>query len=188
MHEDLPLTQDGSLPVDRSLLIVEDEQAYLRRLMQAMQFRGFDVSGTRSVSDAIRLIRNKPPSFAVVELRLGRDNGLSVIAELSRRHPTARAVVITAFDNFTTAVMAIKLGAANYLAKPVDVDRLCSALLTPPAPSTTPIPDFMSPPRVRWEHIQRVYELCDHNVSDTARRLAMHRRTLQRMLAKRAPK
>ena len=103
--------------------------------MQAMQIRGFDVSGTRSVSDAIRLIRNKPPSFAVVELRLGRDNGLSVIAELSRRHPTARAVVLTAFDNLTTAVMAIKLGAVDYLAKPVDADELSNVLLGPRVPS-----------------------------------------------------
>ena len=188
MHEDLPLTQDGSLPVDRSLLIVEDEQAYLRRLMQAMQIRGFDVSGTRSVSDAIRLIRNKPPSFAVVELRLGRDNGLSVIAELSRRHPTARAVVLTAFDNLTTAVMAIKLGAVDYLAKPVNADELSNVLLGPRVPSAPSSMEFMTATRVRWEHIQRVFELCDHNVSDTARRLEMHRRTLQRMLAKRAPK
>lgn len=188
MHQNVSLAEQQPIPVDRSLLIVEGDAGFQRRMAHDMRARGFEVSSAESVWEAIKIIRTDPPAFAVVDIRPGKCGGLELIAELSRSRPTSRSVVITAFDNFTTAVMAIKLGAANYLAKPVDVDLLCSALLTPSAPSTTPILDFMSLPRVRWEHVHRVYELCDRNVSDTARRLAMHRRTLQRMLAKRAPK
>ena len=123
----------------------------------------------------------------MVDLRLEDGNGLDVVEALHKKRPDARAVVLTGYGNIATAVTAVKLGAVDYLSKPADADDVINALLAtgeaPPAPPENP----MSADRVRWEHIQRVYELCDRNVSETARRLNMHRRTLQRILAKRAP-
>ncbi len=188
MHENLSFEQDTRCPDDRSFLILERDPGYKKRIAHNMQARGFTVTCVESACEAISLIRLSPPALAIVDLLPGRPCGLEVLAELANRRPTARAIVITAFDNFTTAVMAIKLGAIDYLPKPVEVDELCSALLssTPRiAPETS---EFMSPRRVKWEHIHRVYELCDRNVSETARRLEIHRRTLQRMLSKRAPR
>ena len=133
-------------------------------------------------------VDDEPPAFAVVDMRLGRGNGLDVIAELVRLRPTARAIVLTAYDSLATAVFATKLGAYGYITKPADADDVVNALLAGPRSTAAPPQDVFSATRVRWEHIQRVYELCDRNVSETARRLAMHRRTLQRVLGKRAPK
>lgn len=187
MTNDLSIPQD-ELPPDRSLIIVEDDKVLLQRLRRAMETRGFVVRSADSVAEAITLIHDSPPAFAVVDIRLGRRNGLDVVAELSRVRPTARTIVLTGFDNYATAVSAIKLGAFDYLAKPADADDVINALLSPPNSKAPPPPDLISADRVKWEHIQRVYELCSRNVSETARRLAMHRRTLQRMLSKRAPK
>jgi two-component system response regulator RegA len=173
---------------DRSLLLVDDDKAFLTRLERAMQKRGFDVRIADTVAGGLAAVKESPPAFAVVDLRLEDGNGLDVVAALHQKRDDARAVVLTGYGNIATAVTAVKLGAVDYLSKPADADDVINALLatgdTPPEPPENP----MSADRVRWEHIQRVYELCDRNVSETARRLNMHRRTLQRILAKRAPK
>ncbi len=185
--EDLSFRQD-ELPEDRSLLIVDDDRAFLQRLARAMETRGFEVRSGFSVAEGIDLIRQRAPAFAVVDMRLEDGNGLDVLAELSRARPDARAIVLTGYGNIATAVSAVKLGAVDYLAKPADADDVTDALLAPSDSKAPPPENPMSADRVRWEHIQRVYELCNRNVSETARRLNMHRRTLQRILAKRAPK
>lgn len=187
MTEDLSFKPD-ELPEDRSLIIVDDDRAFLQRMVRAMEQRGFHVRSAFSVSEGIDLIRQSPPAFAVIDLRLEDGNGLDVIAELTRVRPNARIIVLTGYGNIATAVTAVKLGAVDYLAKPADADDVTDALLAPPNSKAPPPENPMSADRVRWEHIQRVYELCNRNVSETARRLNMHRRTLQRILAKRAPK
>jgi two-component system, response regulator RegA len=176
------------LPEDRSLVLVDDDRAFLQRLARAMESRGFEVRAAHTVAEGLELVRQKPPAFAVVDMRLEDGNGLDVIAELGRVRPSSRAIVLTGYGNIATAVSAVKLGAVDYLAKPADADELTDALLAPSDEKAPPPENPMSADRVRWEHIQRVYELCNRNVSETARRLNMHRRTLQRILAKRAPK
>jgi two-component system response regulator RegA len=187
MAEDLSFHRD-ELPEDVSLVIVDDDRAFLQRLARAMETRGFQVRTGHSVAEGLDLIRQKPPAFAVIDMRLEDGNGLDVIAELARMRPNSRAIVLTGYGNIATAVSAVKLGAIDYLAKPADADDVTDALLAPPNAKAPPPENPMSADRVRWEHIQRVYELCNRNVSETARRLNMHRRTLQRILAKRAPK
>ncbi len=177
-----------TLPADKSLLLVDDDTPFLTRLARAMETRGFDVRTAGSVAEGIVLVRRSAPAFAVVDLRLTDGNGLDVIEALHAARPEARAVVLTGYGNIATAVTAVKLGAIDYLAKPADADAVYGALIGD-AGNRAALPDNpMSADRVRWEHIQRVYELCNRNVSETARRLNMHRRTLQRILAKRAPK
>jgi len=176
------------MPVDRSLLIVDDDRPFLNRLARAMETRGFDVRMAQSVAEGLDELRRAPPAFAVVDMRLEDGNGLDVIEELSRIRADARAIVLTGYGNIATAVTAVKIGAVDYLSKPADADDIYSALMAPPDKKAPPPENPMSADRVRWEHIQRVYELCNRNVSETARRLNMHRRTLQRILAKRAPR
>jgi len=178
----------GALPSDRSLLIVEDDKSFLQRLARAMEARGFVVSTAESVADGLLQVEKDAPAFAVVDMRLGDGNGLDVILALKKRRPEARAIILTGYGNIATAVNAVKLGAVDYLAKPVDADDVAAALLALGNKKIEPPENPMSADRVRWEHIQRIYELCGRNVSETARRLNMHRRTLQRILAKRAPK
>lgn len=185
--EDLSFQKD-ELPEDRSLIIVDDDRPFLQRLARAMETRGFDVRSAHSIAEGIELIRAHAPAFAVVDMRLEDGNGLDVISELTRARPDSRIIVLTGYGNIATAVSAVKLGAVDYLAKPADADDVTDALLAPPNTKASPPENPMSADRVRWEHIQRVYELCNRNVSETARRLNMHRRTLQRILAKRAPK
>jgi two-component system response regulator RegA len=177
-----------SAMTDRTLMIVEDDKPFLDRLSRAMETRGFTVTSCESVSDGLAHIGKSAPAFAVVDLRLGDGNGLDVVSALKRQRPDARAIVLTGYGNIATAVTAVKLGAVDYLAKPADADDVTDALLAPANDKAPPPENPMSADRVRWEHIQRVYELCNRNVSETARRLNMHRRTLQRILAKRAPK
>jgi two-component system response regulator RegA len=173
---------------DRSLLIVEDDKPFLERLSRAMETRGFNVTSCESVSDGLAHIGKAAPAFAVVDLRLGDGNGLDVVSALKRKRPEARAIVLTGYGNIATAVTAVKMGAVDYLSKPADADDVVAALLAHDGAVAEPPEHPMSADRVRWEHIQRIYELCGRNVSETARRLNMHRRTLQRILAKRAPK
>jgi two-component system response regulator RegA len=173
---------------DRTLLIVEDDKSFLQRLARAMEGRGFVVTTAESVADGLIQLETASPAYAVVDMRLGDGNGLDVISALKRRRPDARAIVLTGYGNIATAVNAVKLGAVDYLAKPVDADDVVNALLALDGRVADPPENPMSADRVRWEHIQRIYELCGRNVSETARRLNMHRRTLQRILAKRAPK
>jgi two-component system response regulator RegA len=175
-------------PHDNTLLIVDDDRAFLARLARAMETRGFEVEAAASVEDGLTALRSRPPAFAVVDMRLDDGNGIDVIAALKDLRPEARAVVLTGYGNIATAVTAVKLGAVDYLAKPADADDVYNALVASTTAKPQPPENPMSADRVRWEHIQRVYELCNRNVSETARRLNMHRRTLQRILAKRAPK
>ncbi|NIK47421.1 ActR/PrrA/RegA family redox response regulator transcription factor [Variibacter gotjawalensis] len=176
------------LPADKTLLIVEDDKSFLVRLARAMEARGFDVKTAETVADGLVQVAQAPPAFAVVDMRLGDGNGLDVLSALANRRPEARAIVLTGYGNIATAVNAVKLGAVDYLAKPADADDVIAALLAIEGRKPEPPAQPMSADRVRWEHIQRIYELCGRNVSETARRLNMHRRTLQRILAKRAPK
>ena len=174
---------------DKSLLIVDDDAPFRQRLARAMEARGFIVTAAETAEEAMAHARKSPPAFAVVDLRLGTSgNGLDIVEALHQARPDARVIMLTGYGNITTAVAAVKHGAVDYLSKPADADDVANALLArrdaKPAPPENP----MSADRVRWEHIQRVYELCGHNVSETARRLNMHRRTLQRILAKRSPR
>jgi two-component system response regulator RegA len=173
---------------DRSLLIVEDDKSFLIRLARAMETRGFSVATAESVADGLMQVERAAPAFAVVDMRLGDGNGLDVVSALKKRRPDARAIVLTGYGNIASAVNAVKLGAVDYLAKPADADDVIAALLALEGKKAEPPEHPMSADRVRWEHIQRIYELCGRNVSETARRLNMHRRTLQRILAKRAPR
>ena len=169
--------------------IVDDEAPFRNRLERAMSARGFDVVaavGTRA--EAMVVARDRPPAFAVVDLRLEDDDGLDVVRALHASRDDCRAVMLTGYGNIATAVAAVKSGAVDYLAKPADGDDVVKALMAQADAKPEPPENPMSADRVRWEHIQRVFELCNHNVSETARRLNMHRRTLQRILAKRAPR
>jgi two-component system response regulator RegA len=181
-------TEGADLGDDRSLLLVDDDDAFLKRLAKAMEKRGFVVTTADTVAMGRAIAQNSPPAYAVVDLRLEDGNGLDVVEALRDRRPDCRVVVLTGYGAIATAVAAVKIGAIDYLSKPADANDVTNALLargeTMPAPPENP----MSADRVRWEHIQRVYELCDRNVSETARRLSMHRRTLQRILAKRSPR
>jgi len=173
---------------DNSLLIVDDDKPFLSRLAKAMAARGYQVRTAESLEAGKQAIREAAPAFAVVDMRLEDGNGLEVIRMLRETRPDCRALVLTGYGNIATAVTAVKLGAVDYLSKPADADDILAALTASGEVKPAPPENPMSADRVRWEHIQRVYELCNRNVSETARRLHMHRRTLQRILAKRAPK
>lgn len=171
-----------------TLLIVDDDKPFLQRLERAMETRGFNVSTAESIKDGLTALDEDAPAYAVVDMRLQDGNGLELVEKIKGRRPDCRAVILTGYGNIATAVSAVKMGAIDYLAKPADADDIITALTRDPDDKAPPPENPMSADRVRWEHIQRVYELCDRNVSETARRLNMHRRTLQRILAKRAPR
>ena len=173
---------------DKSLLLVDDDEPFLRRLAKAMEKRGFDVETADSVAAGRAIATARPPAYAVIDLRLEDGNGLDVVEVLREKREDARVVVLTGYGAIATAVAAVKIGATDYLSKPADANDIMNALLTTGDDLPPPPENPMSADRVRWEHIQRVYELCDRNVSETARRLSMHRRTLQRILAKRSPR
>jgi two-component system response regulator RegA len=173
---------------DRSLLLVDDDESFVKRLAKAMEKRGFLPETAESVAEGKAIALSRPPAFAVVDLRLEDGNGLDVVEALREKRPDCRIVVLTGYGAIATAVAAVKIGAIDYLSKPADANDIMSALLSESESMPAPPDNPMSADRVRWEHIQRVYELCDRNVSETARRLSMHRRTLQRILAKRSPK
>ena len=181
-------TSIADLP-DRTLLVLDDDTPLRTRLGRALENRGFEVTQCASVAEATAAVRDKPPAFAVCDLRLEDGNGLEVVEAIQAVRPDARVVMLTGYGNIATAVQAVKAGAVDYLPKPADADDVVRALLAAKEGVPTPPPENpMSADRVRWEHIQRVYEQCGHNISETARRLNMHRRTLQRILAKRAPR
>jgi two-component system response regulator RegA len=173
---------------DKTLLLVDDDEPFLKRLAKAMEKRGFDVEMAGSVAAGRAFATARPPAFAVIDLRLEDGNGLEVVEVLRNKRPDSRIVVLTGYGAIATAVAAVKIGATDYLSKPADAADITNALLATGEDLPPPPENPMSADRVRWEHIQRVYELCDRNVSETARRLNMHRRTLQRILAKRSPK
>jgi two-component system, response regulator RegA len=178
----------ADLGADRSLLLVDDDEPFVKRLAKAMEKRGFLPETAESVAAGRAIALARPPAYAVVDLRLEDGNGLDVVETLRERRPDCRIVVLTGYGAIATAVAAVKIGATDYLSKPADAHDITSALLSRGEALPPPPDNPMSADRVRWEHIQRVYELCDRNVSETARRLNMHRRTLQRILAKRSPK
>jgi two-component system response regulator RegA len=184
--EPAKLTFSGD--ASRSLLVVDDDPPFRNRLARAMEKRGFDVVAVDSVALGIEVAQESAPVFAVVDLRLGDGSGLDVVAALRDARPDSRIVVLTGYGNIATAVAAVKAGAVDYLPKPADADAVEAALLADGRPLPPPPENPMSADRVRWEHIQRVFEQCDRNVSETARRLKMHRRTLQRILNKHAPR
>ncbi len=176
------------LGADRTLLLVDDDDAFVKRLAKAMEKRGFLPETAESVAAGRAIALTRAPAYAVVDLRLEDGNGLDVVEVLREKRPDCRIVVLTGYGAIATAVAAVKVGAIDYLSKPADANDITSALLARGEALPPPPDNPMSADRVRWEHIQRVYEMCDRNVSETARRLNMHRRTLQRILAKRSPK
>ena len=188
MEADVQDRDATELGDDRSLLLVDDDEPFLRRLARAMEKRGFEVEMAESVAAGRAFATARPPAYAVVDLRLEDGNGLDVVEVLRERRPDSRIVVLTGYGAIATAVAAVKIGATDYLSKPADANDITNALLARGDELPPPPENPMSADRVRWEHIQRVYELCDRNVSETARRLNMHRRTLQRILAKRSPR
>jgi two-component system, response regulator RegA len=181
-------TSASELGDDTTLLIVDDDKPFLTRLARAMEGRGFQVDTAESVEEAVGKARENPPAYAVVDMRLGDGNGLDVVKAIREKREDSRTIILTGYGNIATAVTAVKLGAIDYLSKPADADDIYAALTRTGGERVAPPENPMSADRVRWEHIQRVYEMCDRNVSETARRLNMHRRTLQRILAKRAPR
>jgi two-component system response regulator RegA len=172
----------------KELLILDDDNALRRTLSRAMAQRGFCVMQAASVKEAREQIQITLPDFAVLDLKLEDGNGLEIVTALRNLRPDCRIVILTGFGNIATAVAAVKAGALDYLPKPANPDAIEQALLQQEGNLPQPPEDPMSADRVRWEHIQRVFEQCDRNVSETARRLKMHRRTLQRILAKHAPR
>ena len=173
---------------NKSLLIVDDDNPFRERLARAMEKKGFEVTQADGVKKGIASVIQNKPAFAVVDLRLEDGNGLEVVKQIQTSNSTSRIVMLTGYGNISTAVAAIKEGAIDYLAKPADADDVEKALLADPDKKAQPPENPMSADRVKWEHIHRVFELCNRNVSETARRLKMHRRTLQRILSKRSPR
>ena len=183
--EDIKKISDFS---DKSLLIVDDDSPFRERLARAMEKKGFEVTQAESVKSAIIKLKTSTPSFAVVDLRLQDGSGLDVVKEMQKLKKESRIIMLTGYGNIPTTVEAIKAGAIDYISKPTDADDIAKALLAHPNSKAVPPENPMSADRVKWEHIHRVFELCNRNVSETARRLKMHRRTLQRILSKRSPK
>ena len=173
---------------DKTLLVLDDDAPLRTRLGRALEQRGFEPILVGSVAEALAAVRTHPPAFAVLDMRLEDGTGLKVVEAVRDARPDAKIIMLTGYGNIATAVQAVKAGAVDYLSKPADADDVARALLARAGDAPAPPENPMSADRVRWEHIQRIYELCNHNVSETARRLNMHRRTLQRILAKRAPR
>jgi two-component system response regulator RegA len=171
-----------------TLLLVDDDAPLRRTLQRAMERRNFRVFAAESLKEGLNLAHTIRPDFAVIDLRLEDGSGIELVKRLRELHPKVRIVILTGYGNIATAVAAVKAGAIDYLAKPADADEVINALLASGTGLPPPPENPMSADRVRWEHIQRVFEQCNRNVSETARRLTMHRRTLQRILNKRAPR
>lgn len=170
------------------LLLVEDDEAFSAVAASALRRRGFDVRVAASASAARKLISETTPDYAVLDLRLGEDSGLGLLPAIFEHAPHCRAVVLTGYASIATAVEAVKLGAINYLTKPASIEELLHALgQHDPDPNVMPAAEPMSVRRTTWEHVQRVVQEADGNISEAARRLGMHRRTVQRILSKRPP-
>ena len=187
MAEEINIQKAANL-ADKSLLIVDDDAPLRDRLARAMEKKGFAVVQAEGVKQGITKAKNSPPAFAIVDLRLGDGSGLEVVQEIRKIKKDSKIIMLTGYGNIPTAVAAVKAGAIDYIPKPVDADDVENALLALPESKANPPENPMSADRVKWEHIHRVFELCNRNVSETARRLKMHRRTLQRILSKRSPK
>jgi two-component system, response regulator RegA len=173
---------------DKTLLIVDDDGPLRDRLARAMEKKGFKVTQAESVKQGIKHAKDSPPAFAAVDLRLNDGSGLEVVKEIRGHKKDSKIIMLTGYGNIPTAVAAVKAGAIDYIPKPADADDVENALLASPESKAVPPQNPMSADRVKWEHIHRVFELCNRNVSETARRLKMHRRTLQRILSKKSPR
>lgn len=184
----MELVEKIDLGADPTLLILDDDEPFTRTLSRAMERRGFTVKTLLNVQAGLSHVEKNPPAYAIIDLRLGDGNGLDVVEKIRKNRPDSSIVVLTGYGAIATAVAAVKIGAVDYLTKPADAKDITAALLSTNRSKPPPPENPMSADRVRWEHIQRVFELCDRNVSETARRLSMHRRTLQRILAKRSPR
>ena len=166
----------------RSLLIVDDDSSFRERLVRAMRDRGFEATGVPDHPSAVHAAQTESPELALVDLRLPGESGLAVVRDLKALDASTVVVVLTGYGSIATAVESIKLGAASYLTKPADADQIVAAF-----DGTQPPDDAQAPSlaRVEWEHIQRILSDCSGNVSQAARVLGIHRRSLQRKLAKR---
>ena len=187
-QEEKIMPQKVSNFADKSLLIVDDDNALRNRLGRAMEKKGFEVKQAESVEKALKYVNEAPPAFAIVDLRLTDGNGLEIVKKIQKIRKDSRVVMLTGYGNIPTAVSAVKAGAIDYIPKPADADDVENALLASPESKANPPENPMSADRVKWEHINRIFELCNRNVSETARKLKMHRRTLQRILSKRSPR
>lgn len=174
-------------PNEMKLLIVEDDKVFRNRLTLSMERKGFNVFAAEGVEEGGIIAADNRPQYAILDMRLEDGNGLDLVPTLRQIRHDMRIVILTGYGNIASAVAAVKAGAVDYLAKPADPDEIAGTLLSTQGKAPPPPENPMSADRVKWEHIQRVFELCDRNVSETARRLNMHRRTLQRILAKRSP-
>jgi len=172
-----------------SLLLVDDDTTFCMVMAKALKRRGFDVTVAHDVASALEIAQTDPPEYALVDLKMPGDSGLTLVRQLNAIEPTTRIVMLTGYAGIATAVEAIKLGAIHYLAKPVDADEVVSAFgKSEGDPNINVAANPLSINRLEWEHLQRVLNEYDGNVSATARALNMHRRTLQRKLAKSPPK
>lgn len=170
----------------KRLLLVDDDAVFCDVLGKAMGRRGFTVTTAHSFEDAVQLLNGYTPHSAVVDLHMPGESGLKLVARLAALSPPARTVVLTAYASIATAVEAIKLGATHYLTKPADADEIMAALDRGRGSAEVPVAARpLSMKRLEWEHLHRILSECDGNISAAARRLGMHRRTLQRKLAKR---
>jgi two-component system, response regulator RegA len=167
----------------RTLLIVDDDERFRARLMQAFRERGYDVRGAGDVEEALDAARAESPELALVDLRLPGGSGVDLVHALKELDATTNVVVLTGYGSIATALESVRAGATTYLTKPVDADQIVAAF-DEPAASTAPPTGVPSLARVEWEHIQRVLADCDGNVSQAARLLGLHRRSLQRKLSK----
>jgi len=171
-----------------SLIIIDDDTPFRERLSRSMEKKGFEVESYGKAKEAkIRLI-DKEFDYAIVDMRLEDGSGLEIIKSIKSSSPNTKSLLLTGYGNIATAVAAIKSGAIDYLPKPAEVEQIYDALTSSKETLPPPPENPMTADRVRWEHIQRVFIQCNRNVSETARRLRMHRRTLQRILNKHAPK
>lgn len=170
------------------LLIVDDDQPLRERLARAMLKRDYDVEIAESLEQAREILTTVVPDYAVLDLKLKDGYGLELVNDITSKNANAKVIILTGYGNIASAVAAIKHGAVDYLPKPADADMVDRALRPGAIVSEIFMNEPMSPDRVKWEHIQRVFNECDQNISETARQLKMHRRTLQRILAKHAPR
>ncbi|WLT31918.1 response regulator transcription factor [Geothrix sp. PMB-07] len=171
-----------------SLLLVDDDATYRERLAKAIAARGFEVRTAEDAEAAVALADADSPEYAVLDLRMPGESGLDLLRRLMAIDPTTKVLMLTGYGSIATALEAVRLGAVNYLTKPADVDDILAAF-SPERPVSETSPDLETPSlaRVEWEHIQRVLQDCDGNLSEAARRLGMHRRSLQRKAARRRP-
>ena len=174
--------------MNKSLLVVDDDLPFRERLSRSMEKKGFEVNSADSFASAVEIIEKTNYNYAIVDMRLTDGSGLELIKKIQIKSPDTKSLLLTGYGNIATAVAAIKSGAIDYLPKPAEVDQIYDALTNSKEVLPPPPENPMTADRIRWEHIQRVFVQCNRNVSETARRLRMHRRTLQRILNKHAPR